>query len=64
MNEERTAKQGALSALKELVFWVGTLLFTLALFFTEAFTNAVIGIVIQFIVIPIIVSALKKAKYI
>ena len=32
MNEERTAKQGALSALKELVFWVGTLLFTLALF--------------------------------
>ena len=33
MNEERTAKQGVLSALKELAFWVGALFFTLALFF-------------------------------
>ena len=32
MNEERMAKHGALSALKELAFWAGTLLFTLALF--------------------------------
>ena len=32
MNEERTAKQGSLSVLKELAFWVGALFFTLALF--------------------------------
>lgn len=32
MNEERTAKQGVLSVLKELAFWVGALFFTLALF--------------------------------
>ncbi len=33
MNGERTAKQGAISALKELAFWVGALFLTLALFF-------------------------------
>ncbi len=33
MNEERTAKESAFSALKELGFWLGTLLLTLTLFF-------------------------------
>ena len=33
MNEERTAKQGALSAFKELAFWAGALFLTLTLFF-------------------------------
>ena len=32
MNEERTAKQGAISALKELAFWAGALFLTLTLF--------------------------------
>ena len=32
MNEELTAKQGVISALKELAFWIGSLLLTLALF--------------------------------
>jgi len=36
--------------------------FTLALFMAEAFINAVPGIVIQLILIPIIVSALKKSN--
>ncbi len=33
MNEERTAKESAFSALKELAFWAGALLLTLTLFF-------------------------------
>ncbi len=33
MNEERTAKQGAIAALKELAFWTGALFLTLTLFF-------------------------------
>lgn len=33
MNGERTAKQSAISALKELAFWVGALVLTLVLFF-------------------------------
>lgn len=36
--------------------------FTMALFMTEAFVNAVPGIAIQLVVIPVIVSALKKSK--
>lgn len=36
--------------------------FTMALFMTEAVVNAVPGIAIQLVVIPIIVSALKKSK--
>lgn len=36
--------------------------FTIALFATEAFINAIPGIVLQLILIPIIVSALKKNK--
>lgn len=33
MNEEQTVKESAFSALKELAFWLGVFLFTLALFF-------------------------------
>ena len=33
MNEQRTAKESAFSALKELCFWLGALLLTLTLFF-------------------------------
>ena len=36
--------------------------FTFALFMTEAVVNAVPGIAIQLVVIPVIVSALKKSK--
>ena len=36
--------------------------FTMTLFMTEAFVNAVPGIAIQLVVIPVIVSALKKSK--
>ncbi|MBR5305890.1 MAG: ECF transporter S component [Oscillospiraceae bacterium] len=36
--------------------------FTMALFMTEAFVNAVPGIAIQLVVIPVIVSALKKSN--
>ena len=36
--------------------------FTMALFMTEAVVNAVPGIAIQLVVIPVIVSALKKSK--
>ncbi|MBR6518762.1 MAG: ECF transporter S component [Oscillospiraceae bacterium] len=36
--------------------------FTMALFMTEAFVNAVPGIAVQFIAIPMIVSALKRSN--
>lgn len=36
--------------------------FTVAIFMTEAFVNAVPGIVIQLVLIPLLVSALKRAK--
>ena len=36
--------------------------FTMALFMTEAVVNAVPGIAIQLVVIPVIISALKKSK--
>lgn len=36
--------------------------FTMTLFMTEAFVNAVPGIAIQLVAIPVIVSALKKSK--
>ncbi len=38
--------------------------FTLGIFFTEAFVNAILGIVIQLILIPILVTMFKKAKII
>lgn len=52
---------GAVSA---VLYGIAGKSFTLALFFTEAFANAVIGIAIQLVLIPLTVSALKKAKYI
>ncbi|MBQ7816128.1 MAG: ECF transporter S component [Oscillospiraceae bacterium] len=36
--------------------------FTIAIFATEAFANAIPGIVVQLILIPVLVAALKKAK--
>ena len=36
--------------------------FTVALFMTEAFINAVPGIIFQLIFIPLLVSALKKTN--
>ncbi|MBE6895300.1 MAG: ECF transporter S component [Ruminococcaceae bacterium] len=36
--------------------------FTVAIFMTEAFINAVPGIALQLVVIPLLVTALKKAK--
>lgn len=36
--------------------------FTVAIFMTEAFANAVPGIILQLVLIPLLVTALKKAK--
>lgn len=38
--------------------------FGFTIFITEAFVNAIPGIIIQLIVIPLVVAALKKSKYI
>ena len=38
--------------------------FTIAIFMTEAFVNAVPGIAVQLILIPVLVAALKRAKVI
>lgn len=38
--------------------------FTIAIFMAEAFFNAVPGIIVQLILIPVLVAALKKAKVI
>ena len=38
--------------------------FGLAIFFTQAFANALPGIVLQFVVLPPVVYALKKAGYV
>ena len=45
-----------------ILFGVMGKVFTMALFMTEAVVNAVPGIAIQLVVIPVIVSALKKSK--
>ena len=36
--------------------------FTIALFITEAFVNAIPGIILQLVLIPLLVSALKKTN--
>ena len=38
--------------------------FSLSIFFAGAVTNAIPGIILQIILIPVIVMALEKAKYI
>lgn len=47
---------------KTVLFLFGWPKFTFMIFLTEGFVNAIIGIIVQFLIIPPIVMAFKKAR--